>query len=55
MYAFVIILIMLVLLLMANANLYLVLHLIMNNYVQILKDVIGVNKTKFAEKCVFKI
>lgn len=46
---------MLVLMLMANANLYLVLLLIMNNCVQILKDVIGVNKTRFVERCVFKI
>lgn len=34
---------------------YHVFHLIMNNYVLILDVVIGVNKIKYVEKCVFKI
>lgn len=53
--AFAIILTMHVPLLMANANLFLVLLLITNNCAQILNDVIGVNKTRSAERCAFKI
>lgn len=54
-YVHVIILIMHVHGLIINVNLYYVIHLIMNNYVMILNVVIGVNKIKYVEKCVFKI
>lgn len=54
-YVHVIILIMHVHGLIINVNQYNVIHLIPNNYVLILNVVIGVNKIKYVEKCVFKI
>lgn len=54
-YVHVIILIMHVHGLIINVNQYNVIHLILNNYVLILNVVIGVNKIKYVEKCVFKI
>lgn len=41
--------------LIINVNQYNVIHLILKYYVMILNVVIGVNKIKYVEKCVFKI
>lgn len=54
-YVHVIILIMHVHGLIINVNQYNVIHLILKYYVMILNVVIGVNKIKYVEKCVFKI
>lgn len=54
-YVHVIILIMHVHGLIINVNQYNVFHLILNYNVMILNVVIGVNKIKYVEKCVYKI